>query len=126
MALAAASSDEQAVRAALDKFNEAARNGDAASLDKLLSADLMYAHSNALVEDKAQCIAALVKGRNNFVIEPGLTVKVYGKTGVVHGKMTANPGKPNAVPLHFLQVWVKDGGGWKMAARHTTRLTPAK
>ena len=56
-------SAEQAVRAALARFNAAAKVGDAAALAALLAEDLMYSHSNAKVENKAECIAALVRSR---------------------------------------------------------------
>ena len=121
--------DEKAVRAALDKFNAAAKAGDTATLDKLLSPDLIYVHSNALLEDKAACIAALAKGKPNFVLDPGSTVQVYnaGKTAIVHGRLTANGnlnGKATSTYLDFIQVWIKDGNDWKMTTRHTVKPAP--
>jgi len=123
--LLAASADEQAVRAAVAQFNEAAHKGDPATLDKLLGADLIYAHSSALIENKAQCIAALVKGKPDFQMAPEVHVKLYGNTAIVHSKMTANVvqnGTPNKIQLDLLQVWVKTKNSWQMVARHTTRL----
>lgn len=117
--------DEKAVREAVDQFNVAAKSGDAATLDKLLHADLIYGHSSALMEDKATCIKALLAGKPNFVLQPGATVQLYGKTAVVHGKMIANVvqnGKPVQIPLDYVQVWVKEGKAWRMTTRHTTRL----
>ncbi len=118
----AASGDEAAVRAAVASFNKASLEGDGATLGKLLSEDLMYAHSNSKVENKAECIAALVKSKINFVVEDGLTVKVYGKSAMVHGKMVANINPSTKTPLHFMTMWVKDGNSWKMVGRHTARL----
>lgn len=123
--LAAASADEQAIKTSIDKFNAAAKAADKATLDKLLHADLVYGHSNAKIENKAECIQALVTGKPNFVMEPGLSIRIYGKTAVAHGKMTANVvqnGNPTKIPLDLLQVWVKEGADWRMVARHTTRL----
>ncbi|MBM3813683.1 MAG: nuclear transport factor 2 family protein [Acidimicrobiia bacterium] len=116
---------EQDVRAALDQFNQAARTADNAALEKLLSPDLVYVHSNAKVENKAECIAALVSQKPNFVLAPGIKVKIYGNTAVVHGKMTANVvqnGTPTKIELDLLQVWVRNGSQWQMVARHTARL----
>ncbi|MCC6539338.1 MAG: nuclear transport factor 2 family protein [Bryobacterales bacterium] len=121
MSAFAAPGDEAAVRAAVANLNKAALAGDAATLGKLISEDLMYAHSNAKVENKAECIAALVKAKINFVVEDGLTVKVYGNSAMVHGKMTAHNG-PTKTPLHFMMMWVKDGGAWKLVGRHTAKL----
>jgi hypothetical protein len=123
MALAADknSGDEAAVRAAVTQFNAAAKAGDEATLNKLLSDDLMYSHSSAKVENKAECVAALVKSKNNFVLMDGWTVKVYGKSAIVHGKMTSYSAA-GTTPLHFMMMWVKDGNAWKMVGRHTARL----
>ena len=115
------SKDEAAVRAALTQFNAAAKAGDEATLNKLLGDDLMYSHSNAKVETKAECVAALVKSKPNFVMVDGWTVSVHGKSAMVHGKMTANPGAAQTA-LHFMMMWVKDGNSWKLVGRHTARL----
>ena len=119
------SSDEQAVRAAVQQFNDAARKGDEATLNKLLSADLIYTHSSAKLENKAECVAALVTGKPNFQMAGDYHVNLYGNTAVVHGKMIANVmqnGAPAKLDLDLLQVWVKSGKAWQMVARHTTRM----
>ncbi len=114
-------SEEAAVRAAVNQFNTAAHAGDEATLKKLISDDLMYSHSTAKVETKAECIAALVKTKPNFVLMDGWSVQVYGNSAMVHGKMTAHNG-PTQTPLHFMMMWVKDGKAWKMVGRHTAKL----
>ena len=114
-------SEEAAVRAAVAQFNTAAHAGDEATLKKIISDDLMYSHSTAKVETKAECIAALVKSKPNFVLMDGWSVQVYGNSAMVHGKMTAHNG-PTQTPLHFMMMWVKDGKTWKMVGRHTAKL----
>ncbi len=124
-AFAAGNPAETAVRGALAQFNEAARRGDGATLEKLLSPDLVYVHSSALVENKAECIAALLKGKPDFQLPGDVSVKVYGNTALVHGKMTANVvqnGNPAKIQLDLMQVWVKQGNQWQMVGRHTARL----
>jgi ketosteroid isomerase-like protein len=124
-AFAANNPAEKAVRAALNQFNEAARKGDGPALEKLLSEDLVYVHSNANVENKAACIAALLKGKPDFQLADNVSVKVYGNTALVHGKMTANVvqnGAPARIQLDLMQVWVRQGKQWQMVGRHTARL----
>lgn len=120
---------EQEVRSAVAAFNHAARSGDAATLDRLLSEDLFYGHSNALMENKAVCIEHLLRGRIDFQDEPGSTVQIYGGTGIFHTKAKAHNPKPDGsvviVPLDIVQVWVNGSTGWQMVARHTTRLPEA-
>ncbi len=117
--------DEKAVLAAVDQFNQAAHSGDRATLEKLLSPDLVYGHSSAKMETKAECVEALVKGKHNFVPRPGSTAHLYGKTAIVRSKTDAHlvqNGKPTEIALDVLQVWVKEGKTWVMVARHTTRI----
>ena len=118
-------SDEQAVRDALAQFNQAARTSNAGALAGLLGEGLVYSHSNALLENKAECIAALVKTKPNFVMQPHSTVQVYGDSAIVHGHMTAHgmtAGKATETKLDLLMVWVKTPNGWSLVARHTAKL----
>jgi ketosteroid isomerase-like protein len=113
--------DVSTVRELVEKFNSAAKAGDEATLKTLLAEGLVYVHSNGLTETKAQCIAAIAKGKPNFVFSPGWTVHVDGKTAIVHAKAVNNPGAANAISLDLMQVWNHDGKSWKMLARHTGR-----
>ena len=115
---------EQAVRAALARFNAAAKVGDAAALEALLAADLMYSHSNAKVENKAECIAGLVRSNIDFQQRDGWTVVVYngGTCAMVHGKMDAHNQGGVIVPLHFMMMWVNSGENWLLVGRHTAKL----
>jgi len=119
--------DEKAVRAAVAQFDDAARKQDRATLDKLLSPDLVYVHSLGKVENKTECIDALLKTKIDFKMAPHATVKLHGDTAVVHAQTMAHmlqDGKPGQVPLDMMQVWVKKGNAWQMVARHTLRFPP--
>jgi ketosteroid isomerase-like protein len=121
--------EEKAVAAAVAAFNQAAKAGDAAKLGELLSKDLLYSHSSGKSENKNECIAALVKSRPDFRHRPNQIVRVYGRAAYVRTELVAHnvvDGQPTETPLIMLQVWAKDGGQWRMVARHTTRLTPPK
>lgn len=119
-AFAASGDAEKEVAASVEAFNKAAAEGDGATLDKLLSADLVYVHSNALTEDKAKCIAALVKGKPKFT-HSEQTIKIYDKTALVRTKATA-VSATGTTPLQMIQVWVKGNKGWQLVSRHTVRL----
>jgi hypothetical protein len=84
----------------------------------------MYSDSNAKVENKAECIAELVRSNIDFPEREGVTVQVYngGTCTLVHGKMGAyNPGDV-IVPLHLLMMRVKDGEKRLLAGRHATKV----
>ncbi len=121
----AADPGEMAVRDSITKFVDAAHKGDGAALKSLLGDGLVYTHSNAKLENKAECIAALVKSKPHFELKPGYTVQMYGNSAVVHGHMDAHnmaDGKATTTKLDYVMVWVKVASGWQMVARHTAKL----
>ena len=118
----AETADEAAVRAAHASFVAAAKAGDTAALGKIFADGLQYSHSSAMVETKAQAIAALAKSKGNFEIHDQ-TIHVYGKTATIRAKMTAHNAAGD-IPLTMLQVWTKNGKQWQMVERHTTRIAP--
>ena len=115
---------EEAVRSAFASFNAAAKVGDGAALDTLLASDLMYSHSNAKIENKAECIAALVNKNIDFQEREPVTIVVSpdGSSAMLHGKMDAHNVGGVIVPLHFMMMWVKSGEGWLLLGRHTVKL----
>lgn len=116
--------EEAAVRAAHEAFVKAAKAGDAAALNKLFADGLQYSHSNTLLENKQQAIAALSKNKGDFEVHDQ-TIRVYGNAATIRAKVTAHNPKTGDTPLTMLQVWVKNGNQWQMVERHTTRI-PAK
>lgn len=116
-----AASVEETIKANLDKFDAAAKAGDAATLSSLLAEDLKYGHSSAKFETKAECVAALVKGKPTY-IHRDPTIRVYGNTAVVNMDMRV---ESLGFDIAILQVWVKSGNRWLMVARHATRLPKA-
>jgi hypothetical protein len=122
-----AASPEEELKATIEKWKTAAIAKDKATLDRLTSASVTYSHSNALMENKEQMIAALIAPTMEYkaMDMENTTYRFYGKVGVVNTKMTVrnvNKGVPATIPLSVLMVWVKEGGDWKLTARQTTRL----
>ena len=75
----------------MNRFVAAAEKGDEAALKGLLNEGLVYVHSNGTtVENKAQCIAAILKSKSRFELKPGWTVQMYGDSAVVHGQLVAH------------------------------------
>src|SRR4029079_1343308 len=63
--------------------------GDRAALERMLGSDLSYTHSNGLVQDRAQFLAALQKRtlRYESMAPSDVAVRLYGDTGVVTGRI---------------------------------------
>jgi len=116
----AETADEAAVRAAHEAFLKAAKAGDGAALKQIFADGLQYSHSNSKLENKQEAIDALMKSKGNFEVH-SQTIHVYGNAATIRAKVTAH-GAAGDTPLTMLQVWVKNGGNWRMVERHTTRI----
>ena len=100
---------------------------DAAALDRILGAQLIYAHSTGVIENKAQYLGRLRSGAQKYesITHESLTVKVYGNSAVAHAKvrMTGASDKrrfdDRLMMMHF---WVKTGAAWQLVAHQTTKL----
>ena len=121
------SADQTAVLAAVDNLAAAIRKGDAGAMGALLAEDLMYSHSNGLLETKAEAMKQFVAKKPRLVFEPAPTVTIHGGTGTVRGFLTTQnvtDGKTVTLKLNVLQVWAKMGPRWVLVARQSTRLNP--
>jgi ketosteroid isomerase-like protein len=118
---------EEAVRAAeLARF-KAQTTGDLTALDALLGDDLVYTHSNALVDSKASYVESMRSGALKYqTIEPrDMKVRVYGTTAVITAaaRITAiSKGQPVDNQLRYTDVWVLRDGRWQMVGWQSTRL----
>ncbi|HXJ41139.1 MAG TPA: nuclear transport factor 2 family protein [Bryobacteraceae bacterium] len=113
------------VLAAMDAMQQAMIHRDGPALDRLLTDDLMYVHSAGLVETKSHLMKAIVSGSS--IIEKleftNTTVRIYGNTALVHGRVDLWHSATNLVPMDVLHVWIRDAAGhWRLASRQATRL----
>ena len=113
-------------RRAVDAFIAAVRKNDIAAVSGFLAEDLVYTHSTGIVETKQQYLAKLKTGDQKYAsidfINP--KIRAYGDAVVINtqARMTgATKGVPFDNTLFLMQVWVKQGGAWKLAAHQTTR-----
>lgn len=126
----AESTDESAVRKAVDELRTAWLTQDKAKLESLTAEHLSYSHSDARLEDKAKFINGVMTRRATFksLDFPDLTVQIVGNTGVVRHLWVSESeleGKVTHTKIGVLQVWQKQDG-WKLLARASWRLpTPA-
>jgi ketosteroid isomerase-like protein len=132
MVLSAASTDskgEKEVMAAMDAWKQATMKKDGAALGKLLHPDLTYSHSSGKNETKADVLKSVTAGKATVeaIDFSDTTVRVYGNTALVRGKVDIRnntAGKSTTANLNILHVWVKGPQGWQMVARQATRLAP--
>ena len=114
----AAATVEETIQANLDKFDAAAKAGDAATLNALLSDDIIFGHSSARFENKSEAVAALVKNKPTYT-HRNVKIRTYGNTVLVNMDMHI---EPQGFDINVLQVWMKKGKNWQMVSRQSTRL----
>jgi ketosteroid isomerase-like protein len=114
---------------ALDKqWSDAIQKKDTATLEKLLTDDLVYAHASGVVDTKKTYIAKIKEGKQVYksFTQKNVTVNIYGKdTAVTHSWVNVtgiNPQGPFNDNIMMLHTWVRIGGAWKLAAHQTTRV----
>jgi ketosteroid isomerase-like protein len=126
---ASASTAEAAVRAAeLARF-KAMTAGDYAELGRLLGDDLIYTHSNALVDTKASYVESMTSGALKYEsIEPAdMKVRVYGTTAVITASAaitSVSKGQTQNNKLRYTDVWVLRDGRWQMVGWQSTKIVP--
>jgi ketosteroid isomerase-like protein len=100
---------------------------DIATLETLLSDDLVYCHSSARLDTKQSLIGAMQSGATVYTgVDPSdVTAKDLGDavvlTGVARIQVLSN-GKPNAFSVRFTDVYAKKGASWQMVSWQSTRL----
>ena len=88
---------------------------------------MSYGHSAGRIETKAQFMD-IVAGKKTLYKSISLadaSVAVVGNNAIARHIMSVDTeagGKPASAKVGVMQVWVKDGGGWKLLARQAFRL----
>lgn len=99
---------------------------DRAALDTLLAADLTYARSSGVLDDKAKVLAEVGPGgpyQLDYLTPDSLQARGYGSvgvvTGILHVKLSAQPAPYR---IRFTDVWAERHGRWQLVAFQATRL----
>jgi ketosteroid isomerase-like protein len=100
---------------------------DIATLNAVLSDDLVYTHSSARIDTKQSLIGAMESGKTVYsAVEPSdVKAQDFGTavvlTGTAQISVTSN-GAPIRFGVRFTDVYVNAGGAWQMVAWQSTRL----
>jgi ketosteroid isomerase-like protein len=123
----AESADEAAVRKAVDDLTKAMMAADKAKLEALVSDQLSYGHSSGKVETKAEYVG-VIAGKKTIYKSITLTdpiVSVSANNAIARHIFAAEVdagGQASSPKIGVMQVWVKDGGAWKLLARQAFKL----
>ncbi|MBQ12716.1 MAG: DUF4440 domain-containing protein [Planctomyces sp.] len=106
---------------------EAMVKQDTQELNEILADDLIYTHSTARLETKAEFISSCTSGRTDYrsVETDDVKVRNYGDTAVVtgHAKIHVNAnGQDVKFQVRYLDVYAKRDDVWRMVAWQSTKL----
>lgn len=119
---------EQELKALEDRRYQAMVVADVAVLNELLAEDMVYTHSNAVIDNKKSYIDGIVSKRWAYAAaeRPEETITVFGDTARIigHVRLTLNnpDGSKRSVNARFLNLWVKRQNRWQMVAWQSTPI----
>ena len=118
----------QDIRALEDRRYKAMVSADRPVLEELLADDLIYTHSNAVIDTKQSYIDGILGGKWAYAAaeRPIENIDVFGDCARVtgHVRLTLkNPdGTTRGVNGRFLNLWLKRNGKWQLAAWQSTPI----
>ena len=100
---------------------------DIATLNAVLSDDLVYTHSSARLDTKQSLIGNMESGSTVYtsVVPSDVKAQDLGDTVVLTGscRISVNAGgRPNSFGVRFTDVYANRGGRWQMVTWQSTRL----
>ena len=105
---------------------QAMTDGDVATLDELLSADLVYAHSDASRDTKQSYLDRIASGFFDYgpLSHPEAAIVVHGDCAIVVGDMRGEvqiAGQTRVLNSSALAVWVREDDKWLLLAFQPTK-----
>ena len=119
-----AKTEEEVLKVEHEK-DQAMQKGDLATLTRIYADNLIFVNPRGEVLSKAQRLADVKPGSLDYLNfkREDYTLHVYGNTVVLTGvskSVLHNHGKLIRTPRQFMQVYVKEGGQWRMVSHHAT------
>jgi ketosteroid isomerase-like protein len=117
---------EKELLAAMTAVAEAVARRDVAALQALLHDELVYNHSDARSQTKADLVNEAKQGKGPGNVNMlDATVHVYGTTAIVRGRAGTPPRPVQDNSPYATAVFVKGPQGWQLVARTATRAPVA-
>jgi ketosteroid isomerase-like protein len=119
--------EDAAVTQAIEDLRKAMLAADRTALEGLVADRLSYGHSGGVIESKAQFVEVIADKKTVYksitLSEP--SVVVVGSNAIarhIFSAETESGGKASSARVGVMQVWIKEGSGWKLLARQAFRL----
>ena len=113
------------IKALHEKWRSALVAADMNALDAIYSEGLVYVHSDARIQTKAQFLAPLRAGTLRFASLTGCDeprIRTFDASAIVSACYELKAGTAPPSRHLFLTVYVNEGGQWRIIAQQTTRL----
>jgi ketosteroid isomerase-like protein len=126
-AVAAPSSDEQALMDLENRNSDAYLRGDVATVEAILDESYTLTNSHAKVSHRDDDLREL-RARDPKYTEfrtHNMQARTYGDAGIVIGVVSlkgTSGGKPFDVDMRFTDTFVRSNGAWKMVAAQVTPI----
>jgi ketosteroid isomerase-like protein len=114
---------EDELSAAEQRLVDAERDGDTATLDRMLGEEFVATGATGVQTPKKDFIDWYSPKHYKYMTAEELDIRVYGPTAVVLGKcrqLNFDAGEEEAT--RFTDVWVKRDGEWIIVAEHFSLL----
>ena len=114
------------VTMSMQELRAALLNKDSVQMERLLSYDVTYGHSNGWNQSKSELIRSVMSGEQEYQkMEPKvMDIRIHGTTAVVNFESLVAlklRGEPMELSLDILLVWVKMNNQWKLIARQSAK-----
>jgi ketosteroid isomerase-like protein len=119
----------QSIETQVEILRQNLLNPNISALNRILSPDLVYGHSNGHLEDKATFIDNLTNGNYDFteISCTDQSIKLSKHIAVVRHTLKAktnDKGIPAEINLKILLVWKKEGKTWQLWERQSAKIIP--
>jgi len=126
-AVAAPSSDEQALMDIENRNSDAYLRGDIKAVEALLDERYTLTNSRAIVSHREDDLRELRAGDPKYseFRTHDMQARTYGDTGIVIGVVSlkgTSGGKPFDADMRFTDTFVRVNGAWKMVAAQVTPI----
>ena len=120
---------ERQVMAVRARLADAVRAGDEGALRALYAPGFTHTHGSGKVDGRDARIVSLLAGEPVVELAPveELTIRIpHPDTAIVSGKSPIPNARENrGHDVRWLQVYVRVGGDWQLAASQATRIGPS-
>ncbi len=118
------------IKALEDRRYDAMLSNDLATLDQLLSEQLVYTHSNGQRDTKDEYLKQVESGHFKYfaITRPEEEIRVFGDMAMVVGRMVARVtvgGAERRLDNRSLAIWIRKGGQWRLVAYQPTPVPTA-